>query len=200
MKRDTRTLVEADAKQADKAKQAQAPADEHAKLMDELEAAKLAGNWKLLAAKAKQLADWDAKLETLQHEAKQNKLADVRELFQIAIEAAVQLVQAKLDDDVLVLMDGIWYSNDFANTEVNCHIIRKQASTRKQSSTGYGKKFAETTEQLLAKHGSELMDDSKLTYQQAYDAAKLVDITKSSSNASFGIRNKLTKKYGTPIS
>lgn len=191
VKADTKKLAIADAKAEADAKQAQQPADEQAKLLSELEQAKLDGDWKLLAVKAKALADYQTKLEALEHEAIQNELMDVANELKASFVATINkaVVDGKLDTAELVSFS--WDMTSPLNT-LTVSLLKAKATSRKASSTGYGKKFIETTESLLETHGHESFKDG-LTFKEAWDA-------KADKNSRYAVRKKLTNLYGTPTS
>ena len=83
--------------------------------------------------------------------------------------------------------DGVWYSNDFGEKLTTCRLLK--GATRKAGGGGGGKKFNITTNDLLAKHGSEMMGDSGVTFQEAYDA-------NTDGNSRYKVRMKLLKAEG----
>lgn len=191
MKAETRKLAMADAKAEAEQKLAQQPIDEQAKLLAELTQAQADGDWKLLATKAKALADYQAKLEALELDAKQSKLVAIAQQISLDVQKLVEqyALDGKLDQAECICFD--W---DVASptSELNVSLLRHKASTRKASTTGYGKQFAETTLSLLEVHGTEAYND-KLTYQQKWDSS-------TDKNSRYAVRKKLTEKYGTPTS
>lgn len=189
MKDATKKLAMEDSKAEADAKLAQQPADEQTKLMDELATAHLHQDWKLLAVKAKALADYQTKLDALELDAKQSKLIGIADKLKLTID---KLVSDMLDDVAIEMMDGVWYEHSWVDASSSIRLLAKQATQRKASTTGYGKKFVETTESLLEAHGHEEYKDG-LTFKEAWDA-------KADKNSRYGVRKKLTEKYGTPTS
>ena len=184
MKADTKKLVIED----NAGKPGLKVVDEQAELREELEQAKLADDWKLVASKAKELANYQAKLEALEHETKLSKLTDVaNELKAVVISFIEEAVRhGQLDEAELVSFS--WDMTSPLNT-LTVSLLKAKATKERKATTGTGKVYNVTTESLLIEHGSKLIDGKDETYQQAWDA-------KMDKNSRYQIRKKLLKLAG----
>lgn len=151
-------------------------------LMAELKAALDKGDLKKVGQLAKDMAKVQADTEKAEVEAKKAALSKVTDKVKKQLDKVVQgLIEAKELDAA----DGVWYSNDFGEQLTTCRLLKSQPKAR-ASGGGAGKKFSITTTELLAKHGQEVMGDSGMTYQEAFDS-------NTDGNWRYSIRTKLLK-------
>jgi len=153
-------------------------------LLSEMKQAMDSGDFKAVSKVSSEIAKIVATEEKAEKDA---KLA--------AIEGLTKDVKSRFDGLVADLnreglldgCDGVWYSNDFGEKLTTCRLLK--GATRKAGGGGGGKKFNITTNELLAKHGSEMMGDSGVTFQEAYDA-------NTDGNSRYKVRMKLLKAEG----
>ena len=153
-----------------------------AELMAELDAHMKKGDIKAVIATAKELSKIQKEREQTELEAKQKVLADVTEKVKLAISKALKpLVDAKELD----LADGIWYTNDFGEKLTTCRLMKSAPKKSGGTGGGTGKKFAISTNDLLAKYGDQEFKDGQ-TFAQAFES-------NTDGNFRYGIRQKLLK-------
>lgn len=157
-------------------------------LLAEMKTATDSGDWKAVSKISAKIAKLVAGEEKAEKEAKQEALKGTTEDVKKVLDKAVAKFIEALDPATLEAMDGVWYSQDFGEALTTCRIV-KGAVRKGGTGGGGGKKFNITTKELLDKHGTELMGDSGMTFQEAYDAD-------TGGNARYKVRMKLIKAEG----
>ena len=161
-------------------------APNEADLMAQLNTAMKSGDFKAVAKVANEVAKLQKTREQAEQDAKLAVLATVTEKVKSTIAKALRpMVDAKELDEA----DGIWYSNDFGEKLVTCRLV-KTAPRKAGGSTGggAGKKFSITTNELLAKFGTQEHKDG-ISINQAYES-------NTDGNFRYAIRQKLLKLGG----
>lgn len=128
--------------------------------------------------------------EKAEQDAKLAVLVSVEDGIKSAFGKVVQKVIDSLDDATLKLMDGVWYTQDFESNLVTCKLAKKGVTVRKGGGGGVGKRFAVTTEELLAKHGERIADE---TTGKTFNELWAEDTGK---NSRYQVRVKLLKLNG----
>jgi len=157
-------------------------------LLAEMKAATDAGDWKAVSKVSSQIARLVAGEEKAEKDAKQAAVATITDEVKKVLDKTVTKLIETIPQEQLEAMDGIWYSNDFAEKLTTCRLV-KGAIRKTGTGGGGGKKFSITTKELLDKHGSELMGDTGKSFQQAYDED-------TDGNARYKVRMKLLKAEG----
>ena len=98
----------------------------------------------------------------------------------------VDSVVAEVPDNVIGLMDGVWFSFDFGESVAACRLTKTAPHKAVANSSGGGKKYAIKTSELLTKHGDDISAADGKTYRQLYDAT-------TDGNQRYNIRVKLLK-------
>ena len=135
---------------------------------------------------SKQLAGLQAKREADEREAKQKALVDitekVKDVIMKATEPLLKEIEAKGGD-------GIWFVSDWGEALVDVKLMKKAPAKAKSSGGGGGgKKFSISTDELLAKHGDKMFDES-MTFRQAHEST-------TDGNFRYKVRTKLLKEDG----
>lgn len=157
-----------------------------AELMAQLETAMKSGDFKAVAKVASAVDKLRKSQEQVEREAKEAVLATITEKVKITIAKALKPM---VDGGELDQADGIWYSNDFGEKLVTCRLVK--SAPRKTGGTGgggAGKKFSVTTNDLLAKFGTQEHKDG-ISFNQAYES-------NTDGNFRYAIRQKLLKLGG----
>lgn len=156
-------------------------------LMAEMKVALDKGDFKAVTKLSQEISKIQAATEKSEVDAKV-KAAEVLTLDVKAVidEAVAGLVKSgKLDN-----MDGVWYVQDFGEKLTTCRLV-KSAPRKAGTGGGAAKKFDVATADLLAKHGSKVIDqESGKTFQQAYDED-------TDGNSRYKVRVKLLKLEGS---
>lgn len=159
-------------------------------LLAEMKVASDAMDWKAVSKVSSQIAKLVAGEEKAEKDAKLAVVVALADTYKKAIDKVVNKLAETVPADQLEVMQGIWYSFDFEEIESSCRLMK--GTTRKAgagSGGGGGKKFSITTNELLAKHGSEQMGDSGMTFSESYAAD-------TGGNARYKVRMKLLKAEG----
>lgn len=157
-------------------------------LLAEIKVAAEAGDWKAVSKVSSQIAKVVAGEEKAEKVEKEAALAGVTEDIKKALDKTVAKFIEAINPITLEAMDGVWYSQDFGEQLTTCRIV-KGAVRKGSTGGGGGKKFSITTNDLLTKHGSELMGDTGKTFQEAYDED-------TGGNSRYKVRMKLLKADG----
>jgi len=158
-----------------------------AELLAEMKVATDAGDWKAVSKISAKIAKVVATEEKAEKDAKLAVIATTTEIFKKAMDKTVATLIKDVDPELLKVMDGVWYVNDFGEKLTTCRLVK--GAVRKAGGGGGGKKFSISTTELLSKHGSEMMGDSGKTFQEAYDAD-------TGGNSRYKVRMKLLKADG----
>lgn len=164
----------------------EAPATE-ADLMKQLDIAMKSGDFKAVAKVASAVDKLRKSQEQTEREAKEAVLATITEKVKSIIAKALKPI---VDAGELDQADGIWYSNDFGEKLVTCRLVKtapRKAGTG-GGQGGAGKKFSVTTNDLLAKFGTQEHKDG-ISFNQAYES-------NTDGNFRYAIRQKLLKLGG----
>lgn len=159
-------------------------------LLAEMKTAMETGDFKAVSKISSKIAKAVVAEEKVEKDAKLAIISGLTEDMKKAIDKVVnKLVDefVRTDAKLAEAMDGVWYVNDFAEKLTSCRLVK--GAVRKGGGGGGGKKFSITTNELLAKHGSEMMGDSGKTFQEAYDED-------TGGNARYKVRMKLLKAEG----
>ena len=156
-------------------------------LLAEMKVATDAGDWRAVSKISSKIAKLVATEEKAEKDLKLEKLVGVTADIKGKIAKVVTKFVADLPQEILEIMDGVWYSQDFESTETACKVTK--GAVRKSGGGGGGKNFAITTAELLKQHGTDLMKDSNKSYQEAYDED-------TGGNSRYKIRVKLLKLAG----
>ena len=155
-------------------------------LMEQLQTALDSKNFKEVATISRKIDQLTKSAEAAELSARKAKLDAMSNSVKQTLANAVQplIDSGELDD-----ADGIWFSYDFGEQTPTVRLMRTAPKATKSSgSSGTGKKFDISTDDMLAKHGSEEYKDG-LTFQEAYDL-------NTDKNWRFAIRTKLLKLEG----
>ena len=156
-------------------------------LLAEMKVATDAGDWRAVSKISSKIAKLVTSEEKAEKDAKLEKLVGVTADIKGRIDKVVGKLVADLPEDILEVMDGVWYSQDFESTETACKVSK--GAVRKSGGGGGGKNFAVSTTELLKQHGSELMGETGKTYQEAYDED-------TGGNSRYKVRVNLLKLAG----
>ena len=156
-------------------------------LLAELDKAMKSGEWKQISKISSEIAKVQAGAEKAAKDANQAALVGITEQIKGILDKAVAKFIDTVDGELLGVMDGVWYAQDFGENLTSCRVSKGAA--RKSGGGGGGTKFNVSTSELLSRHGSEMMGDSGKTFQQAYDED-------TGGNARYKVRMKLLKAEG----
>jgi len=156
-------------------------------LIAEMQKATAANDWKGVSKVAAEIARMVAAEERAALEVKQKAVVELTTKVKAIIDKALKPMY---DSKELDMADGIWYVWDFGEKLSSCRLTKGIIRAKGTGGGGGGKKFGVKTEDLLAEHGSKVMDkETGQTFQQAYDA-------NSDGNKRYLIRVKLLKAVG----
>jgi len=157
-----------------------------ASLLNDLQAALTAGDFKKVASISKDIAQMQAKADKAEIDAKLAKLDSIRvKVLTVMEKAAKVLVDSKELDEA----DGIWFSWDFGEAKASVRLTKAAPKAKGSSGGGAGKKFDVSTDTLLASHGHEPNGESGLSLKASYEAT-------TDGNKRYQIRTKLLKLAG----
>jgi len=155
-------------------------------LLAQMNEAIASGNFKLVTQLSRQItkvADTEDKAEL---EAKQ--LA-VKEKTEVVLSAIMKPLAKLYEAGELDSADGVWFTWDFEENLKTCKLLKKAVTTHKGGGGGAGKRFSVGTEELLSKHGGELVGETGKTYQELWDES-------TEKNHRYQVRMKLLKLDG----
>ena len=175
-----------------------------AELEAELGKALASKDYGAVAKLSAKLSRFQADIDKAAREAKEKELLKVTARIKGAIDQAVKRL---VDAGELDKADGVWYSNDFGSTLVDCRVLKPAtvAKARAGGGNGAGKKYDAKTTDLLAKYGSQAVPEElkpKIlkdisaegwTWQMVQDAAEKHTDRK---NATYQVRIALLKADG----
>lgn len=162
----------------------EAPATE-ADLMAQLDTAMKSGNFKAVAKVASAVDKLRIAQEQAEQKAKEAVLAGITDKVKTIIAKALKPM---VDAGELDQADGIWYSNDFGEKLVTCRLVKSAPRKAGGGGGGGGKRFAVSTNDLLAKFGEQEHKDG-ISLAQAYES-------NTDGNFRYAIRQKLLKLGG----
>ena len=146
------------------------------------------GDWKAVSKISTEIAKVVAAEERSEKEARQSLLAQQTVIFTDAIRKVVDSVVAEVPDNVIGLMDGVWFSFDFGESLAACRLTKTAPHKASSGGGGAGKKYSAKTSELLEKYGDTKAANGD-TYRQLYDAT-------TDGNQRYNIRVKLLKLAG----
>ena len=163
-------------------------------LKEQLQVALASNDWKAVTKISGVIAKQQVAVERAEREAKEAEVIQLCEFVKDVIDEALKDFIA---DGTLDKADGVWYSYNFGDKASSIRLLAKQTVSK---STGGGgsatKKFAITTESMVAKYGSEpytvnFKDGTSYngTVAEYYEQYK-------DGNARYQLRMKLLKKEG----
>lgn len=142
-------------------------------------------NWKLVSGISEKLDKLTKSLASSERDAKLKALEAVTLKVKGAIEKALASFEKELE-----LADGVWYSHDYGDQLSSCKLMKSAAKkVGSGGGGGTGKSFSISTDELLKKHGGEMMGDSGQTFSQAYD-------TDTDGNKRYLVRKRMLKAEG----
>jgi len=155
-------------------------------LMAEMQNAMTQGDWKLVSQVSRKIDNLVKTAEKAELAAKTAALDAIKTAVGDAITAVIEpmIVAGQLD-----AADGVWYSYDFGEQAPTIRLARTAARAPRAGGGGTGKKFDISTDDMLAKHGTEMYKDTGMTIQQAYES-------NTDKNYRYAIRQKLLKLEG----
>lgn len=152
-------------------------------LMAELEAALKSKDFKAVAAASRKLDSAVKAKEKAELDVKRAALDSMIDKVKASIQKAVKPL---VDSGELDAAEGIWYSFDFGEQAPVVRLMKTQPrAARAGGSTGGGKKFDISTDDMLARHGQEEYKPG-MTFAQAYESS-------TDKNWRYAIRQKLLK-------
>ena len=155
-----------------------------AELMAELDKALKSKDFKAVAAASRKLDQAVKVKEAAELEAKRKAL-DL--MIDAVKQAIVKAIRPLVDSKKLDAAEGIWFSHDFGEEAPTVRLM-KSAPKARVAGKGGGKKFDISTDEMLAKYGSQEYKDG-ISLRQAYEST-------TDKNARFQIRKTLLKKEG----
>jgi len=159
-------------------------------LLADMRAALDTGDFKAVSKISSEIAKMVAATEKVEKDAKLAALVGTTKKVMGILDNAVKKL---VDSGELDEADGIWFAFDFGEKREyginpSCRLVK--VARRTGGTGGGGKKFSISTNELLGKHGSEIMNkETGQTFQEAYDAD-------TGGNARYAIRGKLLKLEG----
>lgn len=151
-------------------------------LVEQMQAAITASDYKAVAKLAKDIASMQAADEKATDERRQNRLKDLTSKVLSAIEKVVEKMSAELAE---AKVDGVWFVHDNIDSEVDCRLIKRKARV---ATAGGGKRYAISTTDLLASYG-QTDSGNGITFQQLWDAS-------TDKNSRYQLRVKMIKLAG----
>lgn len=164
---------------------APAPEPTEAELMQELQNALTKGDFRAVATISRKIDQKTKAAEKAELDAKHVALAEVEGIVKKTI---IDAVTPLYDSGQLDAADGVWLSWDFGEQAPTLRLTKTATRTAKAGG-GTGKKFDISTDNMLAKHGTEMYKDSGMTIRQAYDQ-------NTDKNYRYAVRQKLLKLEG----
>ena len=146
------------------------------------------GDWKAVSKISTEIAKVVAAEERSEKEARQSLLAQQTVIFTDAIRKVVDSLVAEVPDNVIDLMDGVWFSFDFGESLAACRLTKTAVRKASSGGGGGGKKYSAKTSELLEKYGDTKAANGD-TYRQLYEAT-------TDGNQRYNIRVKLLKLAG----
>ncbi len=138
-----------------------------AELIAEMKAAANSGNWKAVSKVSTEIGKMVAAEEKTEADKKTAVRDKMTEKVKAVIDKVLQpLIDAKELDDA----DGVWYVQDFGEALTSCRLV-KTATRKAGTGGGAGRKFSNTTNELVAQYGDKMMGDSGKTFKEAYAEA-----------------------------
>ena len=155
-----------------------------AQLMAELNKALADKDFKAVAAVSRKIDGITRGKEKAELDAKRAALDSMGDKVALAISKAVKPL---VDSGELDVADGIWYTYDFGEKAATVRLMRT-ATRARTGGGGGGKKFDVSTDDMLAKFGTQEYKDG-ISLQQAYEGS-------TDKNLRYAIRVKLLKLQG----
>ena len=152
-------------------------------LVNQMQAAITAGDYRAVAKLAKDIAGLQAADEKAAGDKRQNELKDLTNTVLNALEKVVD----KMGDALTAAkVDGVWYTHDNVEGLVECRLIKRKA--RVASPGGGGQRYGVSTTDLLAQFGGSDTGNG-ITYQQLWDS-------NTDKNSRYQLRVKMIKLAG----
>ena len=154
-------------------------------LVNQMQAAITAGDFKAVAKLAKDIAGLQAADEKAAADKRQNELKDLTTKVLNAMEKVVEKMEVELMD---AKVDGVWYTHDNVEGLVECRLIKRKARVASSGGGGGGKRYGVSTTDLLAQFGGSDAGNG-ITYQQLWDS-------NTDKNSRYQLRVKMIKLAG----
>ena len=154
-------------------------------LVNQMQTAITAGDYRAVAKLAKDIAGMQAADEKAAGEKRQNELKDLTNTVLNALEKVVD----KMGDALISAnADGVWFVHDNVDNLVECRLIKRKARVASSGGGGGGKRYGVSTTDLLAQFGGSDAGNG-ITYQQLWDS-------NTDKNSRYQLRVKMIKLAG----
>ena len=127
-------------------------------------------DWKAVSKISSQIAKVVVAEEKAVKDAQLAAVAGLTEDIKKIIDKAIDKWIQTLPDEQVAALDGVWYGQEFGEV-TSCKVVKGAIKTGGGGGGGGGKKFAISTNDLLAQHGDKVIesgDDQGKTFNEAY--------------------------------